>query len=241
MNQKIAVVTGGSGGIGAACCRVLSEVGYKVGIHYNANKNAAEALSAMLPDAFTITGDISTPEGCDAIYNILKSMDIPLEILVNNSGVVKDNPIFSATLEDFDAVVNLNMKGTWYLTKRLVRLMFRRHSGRIINISSVVGSLPNATQSLYGMTKAAIDNFTKVASIEFAPYGILVNAIAPGFIETEMTAKIPDEFKEKILEKIPLGRMGKPEEIAEVVKFLATCGNYITGSVIHVNGGLYHG
>ncbi|HTH14163.1 MAG TPA: SDR family oxidoreductase, partial [Spirochaetia bacterium] len=126
-------------------------------------------------------------------------------------------------------------------TKKLSRLMIRRKEGRIINMSSVVGSTGNPTQTSYGMTKAAIDNFTKTAAMELAGYNILVNAVAPGFIETRMTADLGDEVKAGILGRIPLGRMGKPEEIAQVVRFLAVEASYVTGTTIHVNGGMYGG
>jgi len=241
MNKKIALVTGGGRGIGKACCEALHAAGFAVGIHYNASAKDAEELASRLPGSFLVQGDLSTSEGCDAVYEALKSRTDPLEVLVNNAGWVKDNPIFSASLEEFDKTVQLNMRGTWYLTKRLSRFMIRNKSGRIINISSVIGSLANPTQSIYGMTKAAIDNFTKVAAIEFAPYNILVNSVAPGFIATDMTKEIPEEFRSKILERIPLQRMGRAEEVAEVVQFLATGGSYITGAILHVNGGMYGG
>jgi 3-oxoacyl-[acyl-carrier protein] reductase len=122
-----------------------------------------------------------------------------------------------------------------------MRLMIRNRSGRIVNISSIIGSQGNPTQSVYGMTKAAIDNFTKVAAMEMADYGILVNSVAPGFIETDMTKDLSEEHKKVILDRIPLRRIGRPEEIAEVVGFLSTSGTYITGTVIHVNGGMYGG
>lgn len=241
MDKKIALVTGGGKGIGAACCKALASAGFVVGIHYNASAKDASALSAELKDSFTVQGDLSTTEGCDKIYDAIKARPEGLGVLVNNAGWVKDNPIFSASLEEFEKTVNLNMRGTWYLTKRLSRFMIRNKGGRIINISSIIGSQGNPTQSIYGMTKAAIDNFTKVASIEFAQNGILVNSVAPGFIATDMTKELPDEVRDKILERIPLQRMGKPEEIAEVVQFLATSGSYITGTVLHVNGGMYGG
>lgn len=241
MDKKIALVTGGGKGIGAACCKALHEAGFVVGIHYNSSSKDAEALSASLPGSFTIQGDLSTTEGCDAIYDAIKARPENLEVVVNNAGWVKDNPIFSASLEEFEKTVNLNMRGTWYLTKRLSRFLIRNKGGRIINISSIIGSQGNPTQSIYGMTKAAIDNFTKVASIEFAQNGILVNSVAPGFISTDMTKDIGGDIQAKILERIPLQRMGRPEEIADVVKFLATSGTYITGTVIHVNGGMYGG
>ena len=149
-----------------------------------------------------------------------------------------DGPLMRAKLEDFDQVVSVNMKSVWYLTKKLSRMMARKSSGRIINISSVIGSTGNANQTIYGMTKAAIDNFTKSSAQELAHYNILVNSIAPGFIETPMTSSLPEEEKEKIMAHIPLGRMGKPEEVAKMVRFLATEGDYCTGSIFHINGGM---
>jgi 3-oxoacyl-[acyl-carrier protein] reductase len=262
---SLALVTGGSGGIGAACCRDLARAGFTLAVHYNSNaENAlrlvdelnreyatgAERNPAREPQsttvvqtaaAFAIEADLSTTEGCDRIYDELKAHALPLAVLVNNAGLVRDNPIFSATLEELDASLRLNLQGTWYLTKRLSRLMIRQRAGRIVNISSVVGSVGNPTQSIYGMTKAAIDNFTKVAALEFASHGIQVNSVAPGFIDTGMTRDLSEEAKAALLERIPLGRMGRPEEIAEVVTFLATAGSYITGTTIHANGGLYAG
>lgn len=241
MEQKIALVTGAGRGIGAAIARELGRKGFIVGIHYNSSAAPAEKLKEEIGNAFLIQADISTAEGCDRIYNEIKARPEPLEVLVNNAGVVKDNPLFHASLDEFQMMVDLNMKATWYLTKRLMRLMIRKRSGRIVNISSVIGSQGNPTQSVYGMTKAAIDNFTKVAAMEMAEYGILVNSVAPGFIETDMTRDLSEEHKQFILDRIPLRRIGRPEEIAEVVGFLATAGSYITGTVIHVNGGMYGG
>lgn len=241
MEKKIALVTGGGKGIGKACCEALHKAGFIVGIHYNSSANDANVLAEQLPGSFLVQGDLSTIQGCDAVYDAIKERKEPLYVLVNNAGWVKDNPIFSASLDEFEKTVNLNMRGTWYLTKRLSRFMIRNKAGRIINISSVIGSVGNPTQSIYGMTKAAIDNFTKVAAWEFAQHGILVNSVAPGFIGTDMTKDLASELQTKILEKIPLQRMGTPEEVAEVVQFLATSGSYITGTVIHVNGGMYGG
>lgn len=241
MEKKIALVTGAGRGIGAAIARELGRKGFLVGLHYNSSAGSAEKLAQEIGDAFLVQADISTVEGCDKIYNEIKARKEPLDVLVNNAGVVKDNPLFQASLDEFDMMVGLNMKATWYLTKRLMRLMMRNKTGRIVNISSVIGSQGNPTQSVYGMTKAAIDNFTKVAAMEVADYGILVNSVAPGFIETDMTKDLPEEHKKLILDRIPLHRIGKPEEIADVVAFLATSGTYITGTVIHVNGGMYGG
>jgi 3-oxoacyl-[acyl-carrier protein] reductase len=164
-----------------------------------------------------------------------------VEVLVNNAGATVDAPLFTAKLADFDAVVDGNLRSAWYLTKRIGRLMMRNRRGRIINISSVVGSTGNPGQTVYGMTKAGLDNLTKSAAMELAGFGILVNSVAPGFIETKMTEVLAPEVKAAILARVPLGRMGKAEEVAQLVRFLATEGTYCTGTVFHVNGGMYGG
>jgi 3-oxoacyl-[acyl-carrier protein] reductase len=238
--KLVALVTGGATGIGAACCRALAAAGFRVGIHYNSSAAAAEALSAELDGSFTVGADVSTDAGVDALAEALKDKG-GLAVLVNNAGLALDAPLFSAKIEDFDKTVATNMRSVWLVTKKLSRLMIRRKEGRIINISSVVGSTGNPTQTAYGMTKAAIDNFTKTAAIELAGYNILVNSVAPGFIETKMTAELSPEVQAAILTRIPLGRMGRPEEIAQVVRFLAVEASYVTGTVIHVNGGMYGG
>lgn len=238
--KKVALVTGGATGIGAACCRALHVAGFRVGIHYNSSSTAAEALASELVGSFTVGADVSTDAGVDALLEALKDKG-PLAVLVNNAGLALDAPLFGAKIEDFDKTVATNMRSVWLVTKKLSRLMIRRKEGRIINMSSVVGSTGNPTQSSYGMTKAAIDNFTKTAAMELAGYNILVNAVAPGFIQTRMTSELSPEVQAGILGRIPLGRMGKPEEIAEVVRFLAVEASYITGTTIHVNGGMYGG
>ncbi len=238
--KGIALVTGGSGGIGAACCRSLHKAGFTVGIHYNSNREPAEKLQKELPGSFIIQGDMSTIEGIDSIYETLKQEhESNLAVLVNNAGIALDNPIFNATLEEFESTIDTNLRSTWYLTKRLVRFMIRKKSGRIINITSVVGLAGNPTQSSYGMTKAAIDNFTKTAAREFAPYGILINSVAPGYIRTSMTEKLSDDLQGEVVKQIPLGRMGTPEEVADLVEYLASRGSYCTGAIFQINGGLY--
>jgi len=171
----------------------------------------------------------------------LKDVAGRVDVLVNNAGHSINADIFSMKLEQFDEQRAL-MRGIWFLTKRILRqFMLRSPAGRIINISSVAGHTGNAGQIPYTMEKAALDAFTKSLAQELKGRNILVNSVAPGFIATEMTGELPEEVKNKIMEGITLGRIGRPEEIAEVVAFLATKGSYITGSVIHVNGGLYGG
>jgi len=239
--RGIALVSGGAKGIGAACCRALASRGFKVAIHYNSSASAAEDLSSQLERSFCIKADLSEIESVEEVYARIKEAGGNLEVLVNNAGIAKDAPIFSASLEDFDMTINTNIRAAWYLTKRLCRFMIRNKKGRVINISSVIAHTGNPTQSVYGLTKAALENFTKTAALELSHYGILVNSVAPGFIMTDMTDKITPQLKEKILDRIPLGRFGSAEEVAEIVSFLAESGAYCSGATFHVNGGMFCG
>ncbi len=240
--RPVALVTGGGTGIGSACCRALAAEGFRVGVHYRSSEEKALKLVAELPDGFAIAADLSNSEEVDALIKQLK-LDTggQVDVLVNNAGYNVNAPMLTMKLDDYDAVANL-ARGTWYLTKMIVRrFMFRKGTGRIINISSVVGHTGNPGQIPYTMAKAGLDAFTKSLAQELAGKEILVNSIAPGFIDTEMTDALPDEVKTAILSRIPQGRMGTPEEVADVVAFLATRGGYVNGSVIHVNGGMYGG
>jgi 3-oxoacyl-[acyl-carrier protein] reductase len=241
-NQKpVALVTGGATGIGAACCRALAAEGFRVAIHYRSSEPAARSLLEALDDAFLLQADLADIGGIDAMISELKSKTDRLDVLVNNAGASVNADIHSMKIEQFDLQRGM-LRGAWYLTKRILRLfMLRAGSGRIINISSVVGHTGNAGQIPYAMEKAALDAFTKSLAAELKGRDILVNSVAPGFIETDMTSVLPGEVQTRILTQIPLARMGRPEEVADVVAFLATRGAYITGSVVHVNGGLYGG
>ncbi len=242
MDLKTALITGASGGIGSACSKALAENGFRVILHYNHSKQKVEEIMDNFENVHLVQADLSNLDDIDKIHDFIrKELGLGLDVLVNNAGIALDNPIFSATVEEFEKTIQVNLRSTWYLTKKLSRLMIRQNGGRIINISSIIGSIGNPAQSLYGMTKAAINNFTKTIALELAGHNILVNSVAPGFIDTEMTRNIKEENKAELLKKIPLKRMGKPEEVAEVVLFLATSGNYCSGSVFHVNGGLYGG
>jgi 3-oxoacyl-[acyl-carrier protein] reductase len=240
--RPVALVTGGGTGIGAACCRALAAEGFRVCVHYRSSEEKAKKLVAELPGGFAIQGDLASSEDVDALIKQLKAESGgQLEVLVNNAGYNVNAPMLTMKLEDYDAVANL-ARGTWYLTKMIVRrFMFRKGTGRIINISSVVGHTGNPGQIPYTMTKAGLDAFTKSLAQELTGKDILVNSVAPGFIDTEMTEELPGEVKQAILARIPQGRMGTADEVAEVVAFLATRGSYVNGSVIHVNGGMYGG
>jgi 3-oxoacyl-[acyl-carrier protein] reductase len=241
MDKPVALVTGGGTGIGAACCRALAAEGFHVGIHYRKSEQKAQALLAEIKDGFLVGADLSNVEQIDAMIGKLKEAAGRVDVLVNNAGQSINADILSMKVEQFDEQRALT-RGVWYLTKRILRqFMIRSSAGRVINISSVVGHTGNAGQIAYTMEKAALDAFTKSLAQEMAGRNILINSVAPGFIETDMTEELPQEVKEKIMAGIPLGRIGKPEEIAEVVAFLSRKGSYINGSVIHVNGGLYGG
>jgi 3-oxoacyl-[acyl-carrier protein] reductase len=241
IEKPVALVTGGAKGIGAACCRALAAEGFYIGIHYNQSVGSAQQLLDEINDGFLIQADLSDIGQVDAMIGKIKDTAGRVDVLVNNAGHSFNADIISMKIEQFDAQRALT-RGVWYLTKRILRqFMLRSQSGRIINISSVVGHTGNAGQIPYTMEKAALDAFTRSLARELKGRNILVNSVAPGFIDTEMTKELPEEIKDKAAEEILLGRIGRPEEVAEVVAFLAKKGSYINGSVIHVNGGLYGG
>ena len=244
MSEKpVAIVTGGGTGIGAACCRALGKAGFRVCIHYRGSEDeeGAKAVLSEVRDSFLLQADLTDLDQVEAMASRLKETSEEVEVLVNNAGITINSDINGMKIAEFDAQRAL-VRGVWYLTKRILRLfLLRKNKGRIISISSVVGHTGNAGQIPYTMEKAALDAFTKSLAKELVGRNILVNSVAPGFIDTGMTEHLPKEVRERVLAGIPLGRMGRPEEVAEVVAFLATGGSYITGSVIHVNGGLYGG
>jgi len=241
MDQPVAIVTGGATGIGAACARALAAEGFCVGIHYRKSAEKAQALHNEISNSFLIQADLAATDQIDAMIGKIKDAAGRVDVLVNNAGQSVNADIISMKVEQFDEQRAMT-RGVWYLTKRILRqFMMRAQSGRVINISSVVGHTGNAGQIAYTMEKAALDAFTKSLAQEMAGRNILVNSVAPGFIDTDMTGELPAEVKDRIMSGITLGRIGKPEEIAEVVAFLSTRGSYINGSVIHVNGGLYGG
>jgi len=237
----VALVTGGGTGIGSACCRALAADGFRVAVHYRSSEEVAKKIAAELSDAFTVRADLTQEAEVDALVAQLKERAGRVDVLVNNAGFNINAPMLSMKIEDYDRVAAM-ARATWYLSKLILRrFMLRQRSGRIINISSVVGHTGNPGQVPYTMVKAGLDAFTKSVAQELAGRDILVNSVAPGFIDTDMTQELPAEVQESILARIPQGRMGRPDEVAEVVAFLATRGSYINGTVVHVNGGMFGG
>ncbi len=243
MSEKpIALITGGGTGIGAACSRALSKEGFRIGINYISivEKESREVLSEI-GDGFLVEADLTNIDQVEEMVKFVQREEGRVDVLINNAGISVNRDINSMKIEEFDLQRSIQ-RGAWYLTKRILRLfMLRKNNGRIINISSVVGHTGNSGQIPYTMEKAALDAFTKSLAKELWGRNILVNSVAPGFIDTTLTQILPEEVRQGILANIPLGRLGSAEEIADVVAFLATRGSYITGSVIHVNGGLYGG
>lgn len=243
LKDKVALVTGASRGIGKAIALSFSREGAFVIINYNGNKEKAEEVKNEIlksgGKAETYHCNVAAAEEVkEMIYSIIKTYG-KLDILVNNAGITKDGLIMKMSENDFDDVIDINLKGTFLCTKCAARQMMKQRSGRIINMSSVVGVMGNAGQVNYSASKAGIIGLTKSMAKEIGSRGVTVNAVAPGYIETDMTNELSDSVKEKILEGVPLKRMGKPEDIAEACTFLASDkASYITGQVIGINGGM---
>lgn len=243
LNGKTALVTGASRGIGKAIALELAKQGATVILNYHHAKEEAERIrEEILTNGGTaeiVCCDVSDYASCEAFFKEICSRYPSIDILVNNAGITKDGLLMKMTEEDFDRVVDINLKGTFHCIRFLSRQMMKQRSGRIINLSSVVGVSGNAGQANYAASKAGVIGLTKSAAKELASRNITVNAVAPGFIQTDMTTVLPDQVKEHIKTQIPLGSFGSPEDVAHTVAFLASEeARYITGQVIHVDGGM---
>jgi 3-oxoacyl-[acyl-carrier protein] reductase len=240
---RVALVTGGGRGIGRAIAIRLAEGGARVAISYRANDAAAEETANLVREAGAecelFKGDVATPEDVEAIIKGIGEAFGPVEILVNNAGTTRDNILLRMKDTEFDEVLATNLKGTYLCTRAVLRGMVRARWGRIVSVSSVVGLLGNAGQANYAASKAGIIGFTKSVAREVAGRGITANAVAPGYVETELTGSLVENIKEQILGQVPVGRFGEVEEVAEVIAFLASdSAAYITGQTIAVDGGM---
>ena len=243
LKNKIALITGAGRGIGRAIAIALAKEGAEVVINYNGSEERAKEVKQTIEEiggkASMYKCNVSDFAACEAmIKDIIKEYG-HLDILVNNAGITKDGLLMKMSEEDFDKVLDTNSKGTFHTIRAALRQMIRQRSGRIINMASVVGVSGNAGQANYAASKAGVIGLTKTAAREVASRGITVNAVAPGFIETDMTEVLPEKIKEASAAQIPLGKFGKAEDVANAVAFLASeDAGYITGQVLHVDGGM---
>lgn len=238
-SPKVALVTGGSRGIGRACVVALAEAGYHVVFSFASNKAAADELENTVKvlgqEAIAFQGDVSDPANAQFLVDEAMNRFGRLDVLVNNAGVTRDTLMIRMKDEDWQKVIDTNLSGAFYTLRAASKVMMKQRFGSIVNITSISGVYGNPGQVNYAASKAGMIGMTKAASKELASRNITVNAIAPGFISTDMTEGID---KSKVLEHIPLGRLGAPEDIANAVVFLVTSGHYITGQVLQVDGGL---
>ena len=243
LDGKTALVTGASRGIGRTIALRLAAEGARVAINYAGNVKAAEEVKAAIEaaggTAILCRADVADSAAVEAMIADVAKEFGAIDILVNNAGITRDTLLMRMKDEDFAKVLDTNLKGVFYCTKAVAKLMMKKRAGRIINMASVVGLVGNAGQTNYAAAKAGVIGFSKSAAKELASRGITVNAVAPGFIGTDMTADLPESVKEKALSDIPLGRAGQPEDVANAVLFLASDqASYITGQVVHVDGGM---
>ncbi|MBN8634442.1 MAG: 3-oxoacyl-[acyl-carrier-protein] reductase [Anaerolineae bacterium] len=243
LTDKIAVVTGGSRGIGKAIALELAKRGATVVVNYQKNADAAnevvEAITASGGQALAVQADVSLEDDANRLIKTTIDTYGKLDILVNNAGTTRDNVIMLMGADDFDTVIQTNLRSTWLVSKAAVRSMMRKRYGRVINITSISGIMGNAGQTNYSASKAGIIGLTKALAREVAPRGITVNAVAPGFVLTDLTANLPEDIAKKLNENIPLGRWGTVEDVASATAFLASDeASYITGHILTVDGGL---
>lgn len=244
LKGKVSLITGSTRGIGRAIAEKLAASGSTVIITGTSREKAqavAEEISEKYSvEAFGVEMNLLSEESIKEAFNEINQRVEGIDILVNNAGITRDKLFLRMNLQDWEEVIRVNLTGVFLVTQSAIKKMLKQRWGRIVNVSSVVGFTGNVGQTNYATTKAGLIGFTKSLAKELAPRNILVNAVAPGFIETDMTAVLSEELKEQYKSQIPLGRFGSPEEVANVVLFLVSdLASYITGEVIHVNGGMY--
>lgn len=243
LTGKTAIVTGGSRGIGRAIALCLAEEGANVAVIYAGNTAAAEETQKAIAEkggqAIAFQCDVANEDAVTAMMKQVKEQFGSIDILVNNAGITRDGLLMRMKTSDWQAVLDTNLTGTFFCTKAVTKIMMKQRSGAIVNLTSVVGLTGNAGQANYAAAKSGIIGFTKSVAKELASRGIRVNAVAPGCIDTDMTAVLSDAVKDEMLKTIPLGRVAQPEEVAKAVLFLVSdCASYITGQVLNVDGGM---
>ncbi|MBA2872696.1 acetoacetyl-CoA reductase [Anoxybacillus calidus] len=243
LEGKVAVITGGGKGIGAAITRELARNGVKVVVNYNKSREAADQLIAEIKEnggeGIAVQADVSTQEEANKLIAAAVEQYGRLDILVNNAGITRDRTFKKLSNEDWNEVINVNLNSVYYTTAAALPYITESDAGRIINISSIIGQAGGFGQTNYSAAKAGMIGFTKSLALELAKTGVTVNAICPGFIETDMLAEVPDNIREQIKAKIPARRFGHADEIARGVLYLCQDGEYITGQQLNINGGLY--
>jgi len=243
--KRVAVVTGGSKGIGRAVALKFAEEQANIIIaHYDPDEEAADETLDLLAqkgiEAISRKVDVSSFGKTEDLFNELLDKYKKIDVLVNNAGIIRDALLMRMDEDSWDTVLNINLKSVYNCTKSVARTMLKQRSGCIVNIASVVGQTGNAGQANYCASKAGIMGFTKAVAREMASRGVSVNAVAPGFIDTEMTKGLPDKARKDLIKQIPMGKLGSPEDVAETVYWLCSnAANYVTGQIIHVNGGMY--
>ncbi len=241
---KVALVTGGSRGIGRGICLALAQGGAQVAVNYSSSAEAAQGVVDTIVsqggEAIAVGGDVSQPDRVEEMVKTVMDKWGRIDILVNNAGITRDRLLLRMKLEHWQQVIDLNLTGVFLCTSAVSKIMLKQKAGRIINISSIAGIMGNAGQANYAAAKAGVIGFTRSVARELASRGITVNAVAPGFIETDMTAALSEEVIKGVLQNIPLGRLGTVAEVAGLVQFLALseAANYITGQVFNIDGGM---